>query len=130
MAGPKTRTHREKNIDALIVPEGEQDNAAHVERRALMEGQVSAEMQRKTHEGVKDFQLQVSSRTRIEGDPGFYAIYTDVSERKRREERLEYEVLHDSLTGIPYRVALRRKLETRVAESDEEVLSALLYLDL
>src|SRR5215211_5218950 len=56
-------------------------------------------------------------------------VYTDISERKRMEERLEYQAFHDLLTDLPnrrrFKVCLRRSMKRR-----REHKVALLFMDL
>ncbi|HTQ78927.1 MAG TPA: EAL domain-containing protein [Thermoanaerobaculia bacterium] len=56
----------------------------------------------------------------------------DVTDRKRAEERLRYDALHDELTGLPNRAHFMRRLEEAMArtKSDPEPLTAVLFLDL
>lgn len=58
---------------------------------------------------------------------GLYGLLRDVSEVKRREERLAYEVTHDPLTGLSNRVALQTQLDAVVASGQP---AALLFVDL
>ena len=57
---------------------------------------------------------------------------TDITLRKRAEERLSYDALHDTLTGLPNRALFLDRLE-RVIEHNkrhEDYVFALLFLDL
>ena len=75
-----------ENLDELIVPTDRQDGAAEINQRLLDGERVHTEVRRLTPEGVRDFRLDVVGRTStVEG----YAIYTDVTESKRRQRRLE-----------------------------------------
>jgi diguanylate cyclase (GGDEF)-like protein/PAS domain S-box-containing protein len=58
---------------------------------------------------------------------------SDVTDRKRTEERLEHDALHDGLTGLPNRVLFADRLEQalrRAERRDEDVSCAVLFLDL
>ncbi|MFQ5740232.1 MAG: putative bifunctional diguanylate cyclase/phosphodiesterase [Acidobacteriota bacterium] len=56
---------------------------------------------------------------------------TDISERKRFEEQLRHDALHDSLTGLPNRLLLLDRLEISIARSHRNPsLFAVLFLDL
>ncbi|PSP68656.1 hypothetical protein BRC85_02130 [Halobacteriales archaeon QS_1_69_70] len=75
-----------ENLDELIVPRDRQDGAAEINQRLLDGERVHTEVRRLTPEGVRDFRLDVVGRTdTVEG----YAIYTDVTESKRRQRRLQ-----------------------------------------
>ncbi len=86
-----------KNLNALVAPEGLRAEAVEIDRCALEEsdgegageGPVETEVRRATAEGPRDFRLQVAGRTPEEGPPEVYAVYTDITERKRRERRLQ-----------------------------------------
>jgi diguanylate cyclase (GGDEF)-like protein/PAS domain S-box-containing protein len=58
-------------------------------------------------------------------------ITRDVTERKAAELRLEHEVLHDPLTGLPNRVLLMDRIEQGLSRSArDEALVAVLFVDL
>ncbi|TQI81702.1 PAS domain S-box-containing protein/diguanylate cyclase (GGDEF)-like protein [Serratia fonticola] len=62
---------------------------------------------------------------------GFYILSMDISELKRLQRRLEYDVTHDLLTGLPNRRAFLHQL----AQTREECLNhghsmAVLFIDL
>lgn len=59
-------------------------------------------------------------------------IARDVTERRRAEARLEYQSLHDSLTGLPNRVLLHDRLQNALSASardDSRVAFLLVDLD-
>ncbi|ABU59190.1 two-component system response regulator [Roseiflexus castenholzii] len=56
---------------------------------------------------------------------------TDITDRKRAEERLEYGILHDTLTGLPNRTLFMDRLSLALRRSQRErSLFAVLFLDL
>ena len=57
---------------------------------------------------------------------------TDITDRKRAEERLSYDALHDALTGLPNRVLFMDRLSQRLeyAKRHPENLFAVLFVDL
>jgi len=73
-------------VEDHIVPEGEGETAVRVNHEAIREGTLQAEVQRKTTDGLRDFQLQIAGR--IEDDaPEVFGIYTDITEQKRQERQ-------------------------------------------
>ncbi len=66
------------------------------------------------------------------GDPARFAIITDISERKLAEERLEFQALHDALTGLPNRAFLESQVErlTVHRNGDRSEPFAFLLLDI
>ncbi|MBI1905436.1 MAG: EAL domain-containing protein [Rhodocyclales bacterium] len=61
----------------------------------------------------------------------YVAIFSDISERKAAEARIEFLAHHDALTGLPNRVLLRDRLEQGLAHADRSHTHvALLFLDL
>jgi PAS domain S-box-containing protein len=77
-----------REINELLVPE-EADRARTLDRRVLEEGLLRTEVQRTTTDGIRDFQLQVACRHPRDGPPEIFAVYTDITERKQRERRIE-----------------------------------------
>jgi len=86
--GVDTTAAEGKDLNDLIVPEGEETEAEQIERHVLDEGTQQFEVRRQTTDGMRDFQLQAAGRTSESDSTELYAIYTDITERKEREERL------------------------------------------
>ena len=104
-----------QDLNDLLVPAGQKDAAAEIDRRAVEGGPLGYQVRRKAAGGeVRDFQLQIAGRRPEEGPPEIYAIYTDITDRKRREQELKES---------------RRKLrrEKRRAESITENVSDGIY---
>jgi diguanylate cyclase (GGDEF)-like protein/PAS domain S-box-containing protein len=57
-------------------------------------------------------------------------LYTDISELKRRERKIEHLAHHDALTGLPNRVLFHDRLEQALAQSGEGSRVAVICLDL
>lgn len=63
---------------------------------------------------------------------GFVKVMRDITERKRTEERITHDALHDALTGLPNRVYLMEHLRRVIARArrHEDYCFAVLFLDL
>lgn len=83
-------------------------------------------------EGGRWFELSVAmKRVRDHEVARFIVMSRDVTDRKRAEERLEHLASHDSLTGLPNRLLLGKKLEQAIERAQRsQGRFALLMLDL
>ena len=75
--------------------------------------------------------LYSGQKFELDGRPCLLSAAQDITQRKRFEEELEHQALHDGLTGLPNRTLLRDRLEqalSRAERSAGEV--AVLFLDL
>lgn len=78
-----------RDVQEVIVPDSEEASAESVRRSLLAGEMVDREVRRQTVNGVRDFRLQVALREGDEGPAEGYAIYTDVTEERRRHQRQE-----------------------------------------
>ncbi|PIG91004.1 EAL domain-containing protein [Gloeocapsopsis sp. IPPAS B-1203] len=79
----------------------------------------------------------LSDRTYViydqEGNPArIDGIIYDITQRKRAEEQLIYDALHDALTGLPNRTLFMERLESALsrAKRHKDYLFAVLFIDL
>ncbi|MDQ7790728.1 MAG: diguanylate cyclase [Clostridia bacterium] len=92
---------KDRNIDDLILPESYRDEGLEVTRKVMSGESVQLEAPRVTKGGG-------TILASIRGGPlhlndelvGVYALYTDITERKRAEYRLQYLSIFDALTGL------------------------------
>ena len=64
-------------------------------------------------------------------DGGHASVYTDITERKRLEDKINYMATHDTLTDIPNRVLLMDRLDLALARARRDKTKvAVLFLDL
>jgi PAS domain S-box-containing protein len=78
-----------EDLNALLVPEDEREEAVEIDHRALEQGPQDQEVRRIAADGLRDFQIQAAGRRSKEGWPEVHAIYTEITERKKRERRLQ-----------------------------------------
>lgn len=107
-----------ESLDDYIVPDGRQAEAEKINEH-LTQGKrlISREVTRKTADGSRDFLLD--SAVYEDGSGGF-AIYTDITDRKRREEALD--ALHDTTQEF-------MSAQTKQAVAEQAVETARTVLD-
>lgn len=77
-----------KDIGELVLPQSGREEVPEIVHRALEEEILRQEVRRPAADGLRDFQLQAAGRTRTDGAPEVYVIYTDITERNEQERRL------------------------------------------
>lgn len=61
----------------------------------------------------------------------FVALFSDITEHKEQEQRIEYLAFHDPLTGLPNRSLLNERLEQAITRSQRQRdIFAVMFLDL
>ncbi|TKB50093.1 sensor domain-containing protein [Ferrimonas aestuarii] len=77
---------------------------------------------------------QTSTHSAVYGDDGraryFVGIFSDISQQKQTEERLEHMAYHDPLTGLPNRAQMHTRLDDEIyrASRDNSEL-AVIFID-
>jgi diguanylate cyclase (GGDEF)-like protein/PAS domain S-box-containing protein len=118
----------------VVHPDDREMSAEHL-RRALEGGPESYTLERRyVHAGGHAVWnlTSVSVIRDSEGNPShLVCLHQDITDRKKLEEKLSYQVLHDSLTGLPNRELFMDHLEKALArlERREEPI-AVLFVDL
>ncbi|MDO9226146.1 MAG: EAL domain-containing protein [Pseudomonadota bacterium] len=82
--------------------------------------------------GIYPKWLTISAMRDSQGELRHYvALFTDISERKRSEERIRHLAEHDALTGLPNRSLLQDRLRQAMTRAEREhTRLALLFVDL
>ena len=118
-----------------ILKSGVHDDAFYVRMWdcLLKEGYWSGELYNKRKNG--EIYPEKTTITAIKNDKGetthYIAQFFDITEIKENQEKLMYEIQHDSLTGLYNRVVLKERLKQSLsAASRHNHLDALLFLDL
>ncbi len=90
-------------IDEFIVPGSREEQATAYNERGERGRVVEEEVKRRTDDGLRDFMLRIVPITVDERSDRVFAVYTDVTERKQRRQRVEIlnRVLrHDLRNGM------------------------------
>ncbi|PSP81840.1 histidine kinase [Halobacteriales archaeon QS_4_69_225] len=117
---------RGESVDEYIVPEdGETEAASYNDRVEDGEG-IHREVRRRTTDGLRDFILHVVPHDVAGDETRGYAIYTDITEQKRRERELERQNSRiEALHGVAKRmksVTDRTAIYEMVIDAAEEIL--------
>ncbi len=111
------------------------DEKFYAERRATLQaaGSWHGEVweQRKNGEVYPKW-ASISTLRNAQGKITYYfSIFTDITERKRNEERIHHLAYYDALTDLPNRALLNRLLDQALVEAKRTHLQgAVLFLDL
>ncbi len=90
-----------KNIDDFILPEEYLEDGKKYTEKVKVGERVSGEAVRKKKNGQRiDVFLQGFPIELSDGQIGIYGLYNDITERKRREKRIEYLSFHDEMTDL------------------------------
>ena len=69
---------------------------------------------------VQPFWTTISVVRDAYGEPaGYIALYSDISDYKRTQARLDFLAHHDADTALPNRLSLRRRIEAAIVEIEE-----------
>ncbi|WP_256296665.1 PAS domain S-box protein [Haloarchaeobius salinus] len=91
------------NLDEFIVPPDRHDESDHFNDQAYRGELVEREVKRRTTDGLRDFLMTVVPVDLDESSPRTFGVYTDITERKERQKRVEIlnRVLrHDLRNGM------------------------------
>ena len=106
------------SLDAAIVPEHHGDTASQLNHRFRNSEQLNSQaVTRQTDRGPREFLIQTAP---LDDQSGGFVIYTDITERKRREEKLS--ALHD----VAEELAQTETIDTicdRTITASKEILS-------
>lgn len=120
----------EMRLKGMTVQEVMGDGAYAVAKpmieRALNGETVSFENELQTRQGL----LMIHTTLVPCETQGFYILSMDITELKRLQQRLEYDVNHDMLTGLTNRRAFLRRLAGTLQACCPQQQMALLFIDL
>lgn len=102
---------RGRYIDEIIVPENLSGEASSLSGVVLGGEVVQKESVRRRKDGsLVDVSILAYPIALSGKQVGMYAIYSDITERKRAEEQLKYLSLHDPLTGLCNRAYFEQEM--------------------
>ncbi|MEJ2599080.1 MAG: diguanylate cyclase [Anaerolineales bacterium] len=121
-----------KNLDELIAPNQYRDQANRYTQTVLKGEKVNCNVVREHKDGSQIDLEMFGVPVILDGQQiGVLAIYKDISERKRNEERLEYLANHDFLTGLPNRSLFQDRLQHALNHAKRKQKSlGVLFVDL
>jgi diguanylate cyclase (GGDEF)-like protein/PAS domain S-box-containing protein len=125
-----------RNADVLVGMPAElllpQLHKVEIERLlAAHEGDfVEQEFEFESHDQSRVMAMHVSRLRGSGSGSGYVCSLRDVSRQKQVERQLRYESLHDSLTGLPNRVAFQAQLEYQLRAQENGGKVSVLFIDL
>jgi len=101
-----------EDIDSLIVPENRKKEGEKYTQRALNNKDIKAESIRQTKDGKNiNVSIHAFPISLEEGQIGLYAIYNDITQRKKEEQEIKYLSFHDQMTGLYNRRYFESEME-------------------
>jgi diguanylate cyclase (GGDEF)-like protein/PAS domain S-box-containing protein len=121
-----------KDLDQIIAPSRYLDQANQYTQLVLRGEKVNCNVVRKHKNGsLIDLELYGVPVILNGQQIGVLAMYNNISEHKRNEERLQYLATHDSLTGLPNRSLFHDRLENALKGAQRGHRSlGILFMDL
>ncbi|MGM0500433.1 MAG: PAS domain S-box protein [Bacillota bacterium] len=90
-----------QDIDKFILPEESLKKGKKYTEKVIKGEEVKAEVLRKAKNGKRiELFVQAFPIKLADGQIGIYALYNDITERKKKEKQIEYLSFHDEMTGL------------------------------
>ena len=100
------------DIDSLIVPKDKKEEGKKYTEQVINNKDIKKESVRKNKNGEKIFVSIHAFPIKLdEGQIGIYAIYNDITQRKKEEKKIKYLSFHDQMTGIYNRRFFESEME-------------------
>lgn len=118
-----------EGLNDYIVPPDRQDEQVEIDREADAGTIVEREVRRRTADGLRDFRLTVVPVDPESESQQTFGVYTDITERKQREQRVEVlnRVLrHDLRNGMNIIKGSAEMLRAAVDTADEQYADVIL----
>ena len=123
-------------LTPAVLKSGRQDDAFYREFWHVLreKGEWRGEIwNRRKNGSVYAERLSIGAVKNGQGEVEHYvAIFSDVTERKKREEQISFQAFHDSLTGLPNRMLFLDRLDQVLAQArrSKSGTVAVMFLDL
>ena len=105
-----------QDLDGLVVPEGLEADNEVIFHELEHGGRAAIETVRRTRAGEAMDVSVLVSRIRLGGEAlGLLVTYRDIRKQKREEARLQFNALHDGLTGLANRALFLDRLALTLA---------------
>jgi Amt family ammonium transporter len=121
------------SMDELILPETRHHEPGILRYSVEKHGRASMETVRKAKDGdLVDVSMLVGPMMLSGVRIGYYWSFRDIRERKLLEEKLEYDTLHDTLTGLANRTLFLDRLRQAIARRSrrKDLKFVVMFLDL
>ena len=90
-----------QNIDNFILPKQCLETGKKYTEKVINGEEIKVEAIRKNKDGKRmDVFVQAFPIKLADGQIGIYALYNDITERKKKEKQIKYLSFHDELTGL------------------------------
>jgi PAS domain S-box-containing protein/diguanylate cyclase (GGDEF)-like protein len=101
----------------------------HLHRELAAKGRWRGEFWNRDKDGrIKPYWSTISVLRDAHGEPaGYVSLYSDISEFKQNQARLEFLALHDAETGLPNKLALRQRIDAILTAPHERANGAALF---
>jgi diguanylate cyclase (GGDEF)-like protein/PAS domain S-box-containing protein len=100
------------NLDNYIIPDESLEEGKEFTKAVKAGQKIKGEAVRKNRAGEKiNVFLQGFPIELANGQAGIYALYNDISEKKKKEEQIKYLSFHDEMTGLYNRRYFENEME-------------------
>jgi len=122
-----------QELDELVMPDGRRHESEMIYHMLEQTGRAEMDTVRRTRSGELVEMFVLASRVRLGGDAyGMFVTYRDVRRQKQEEARLQYNAMHDPLTGLANRALFLDRVELTVGRLRRrpDRCFAVIFLDL
>ncbi len=101
-----------QELDELVMPDGRRHESEMIYHMLEKSGRAEMDTVRRTRSGETMDMSVLVARVRLGGDAfGMLVTYRDIRRQKKEESRLQYNALHDGLTGLANRALFLERVQ-------------------